>query len=68
MLGPGMVAYDMAYGAAARAFVQRAAARGARATDGLGMLVEQAAESYLLWRGRRPATREVIAELRAGGA
>ena len=68
MLRSGMVAYDMAYGAAACPFVQRAAARGARASDGLGMLVEQAAESYRLWRGRRPATREVIAELRAGGA
>jgi len=63
---PGVVAYDMAYGANARAFIERAAARGARACDGLGMLVEQAAESYRLWRGRRPATREVIAQLRAG--
>ncbi|HUI98667.1 MAG TPA: shikimate dehydrogenase, partial [Usitatibacter sp.] len=68
MLRPGVVAYDMAYGAAARPFLQRAHARGARACDGLGMLVEQAAESYRLWRGRRPATREVIAELRAGRA
>ncbi len=68
MLRPGVLAYDMAYGAAARPFLQRASARGARACDGLGMLVEQAAESYRLWRGRRPATREVIAELRAGSA
>jgi len=65
---PGVLAYDMAYGANARAFLERAAARGARACDGLGMLVEQAAESFRLWRGRRPATREVIAELRAGRA
>jgi shikimate dehydrogenase len=65
---PGVLAYDMAYGASARAFLERAAARGARATDGLGMLVEQAAESFRLWRGRRPATRAVIAELRAGRA
>jgi shikimate dehydrogenase len=68
ILRPGVVAYDMAYGANARAFVERARARGARACDGLGMLVEQAAESFRLWRGRRPATRELIAELRAGPA
>jgi shikimate dehydrogenase len=55
----------MAYGPAARAFVELARSRGARASDGLGMLVEQAAESYLLWRGRRPATRPVLEELRA---
>ena len=57
-------AYDMAYGPAARAFV--AQAHGCRACDGLGMLVEQAAESWLLWRGTRPATAEVIAALRSG--
>jgi shikimate dehydrogenase len=68
LLRPGMLAYDMAYGRAAQPFVDRASARGARAIDGLGMLVEQAAESYRLWRGRRPATAEVIAALRAGGA
>ena len=56
--------YDMAYGAAARPFVETAVAQGARAADGLGMLVEQAAESYFLWRGRRPATARVLAELR----
>jgi shikimate dehydrogenase len=58
-------AYDMAYGSAAEGFVARARACGAHASDGLGMLVEQAAESYFLWRGRRPATAAVIAELRA---
>jgi shikimate dehydrogenase len=68
VLRPGVLAYDMAYGRAARPFVDRAHARGARGCDGLGMLVEQAAESYRLWRGRRPATAEVIAALRAGGA
>ena len=61
----GALAYDMAYGASAGAFIAQARARGARASDGLGMLVEQAAESFLLWRGRRPATRPVIQELRA---
>jgi len=68
-LGPGvlhadLVAYDMAYGAGARAFVELARAAGARASDGLGMLVEQAAESYYLWRGLRPETGPVLAELR----
>jgi shikimate dehydrogenase len=57
--------YDMAYGPAARAFLERAKARGARTSDGLGMLVEQAAESYRLWRGRCPPTQDVLAELRA---
>lgn len=58
-------AYDMAYGPAAGPFLARARASGARACDGLGMLVEQAAESYLLWRGRRPPTAPVLAELRS---
>jgi shikimate dehydrogenase len=58
-------AYDMAYGPAARAFVDRARARGMKASDGLGMLVEQAAESFRLWRGKRPATAEVLAQLRS---
>jgi len=64
-LGKGVVAYDMAYGPSAKAFVARASASGARASDGLGMLVEQAAESFLLWRGKRPETAPVLAELRA---
>jgi shikimate dehydrogenase len=58
-------AYDMAYGPAAAPFLARALAAGARASDGLGMLVEQAAESFALWRGKRPATAPVIAALRA---
>jgi shikimate dehydrogenase len=61
----GVFAYDMAYGAAARPFVERALAAGARASDGLGMLVEQAAESFALWRGRRPDPVPVLAALRA---
>jgi shikimate dehydrogenase len=48
--------------------VPAARQRGARASDGLGMLVEQAAESWLLWRGQRPATGEVLAALRASAA
>jgi shikimate dehydrogenase len=65
LLGPGVLAYDMAYGENARAFVAGARERGARACDGLGMLVEQAAESFELWRGVRPLTAPVLAELRA---
>lgn len=59
------LAYDMAYGMAADPFLERARAAGARTSDGLGMLVEQAAESYALWRGKRPPTAPVLAELRA---
>ena len=65
VLRRGTFAYDMAYGSKAREFVERARAAGAAASDGLGMLVEQAAESYLLWRGHRPPTDAVLAELRA---
>lgn len=68
LLRAGVFAYDMAYGPGARAFLQRATDAGARASDGLGMLVEQAAESFRLWRGRMPATAPVIAELRARAA
>ncbi len=57
-------AYDMAYGVAAEPFLAAARAHGCRASDGLGMLVEQAAESYLLWRGRRPLTAPVLSALR----
>lgn len=65
VLHGGVLAYDMAYGPAARAFLDEARAAGARAEDGLGMLVEQAAESFRLWRGKRPRTAPVIAALRA---
>ena len=66
LFAPGAMAYDMAYGPAARPFLDRARAAGARASDGLGMLVEQAAESFFLWRGKRPDTASAIAALRAG--
>jgi shikimate dehydrogenase len=65
VLARGGFAYDLAYGEGARAFVERALAAGMKASDGLGMLVEQAAESFELWRGVRPATAPVLAQLRA---
>ncbi|HWI81847.1 MAG TPA: shikimate dehydrogenase, partial [Ramlibacter sp.] len=65
VLKPGALAYDMMYGTAAAAFLAWARAHGARGRDGLGMLVEQAAESFLLWRGVRPPAAQVLAELRA---
>ena len=59
--------YDMIYGNEPTPFLRAAAARGAvRLADGLGMLVEQAAESFYLWRGIRPETAAVIAGLRHG--
>ena len=59
------LAYDMMYGRETP-FLAFARGAGARCADGLGMLVEQAAEAFFLWRGVRPATAPVIAWLRAG--
>jgi shikimate dehydrogenase len=64
-LAPGALAYDMMYGPPAQGFLQWAHEHGASGRDGLGMLVEQAAESFLVWRGVRPDTDGVLAELRA---
>jgi len=57
--------YDMMYGAGPTAFNRWAAEQGAaRTLDGLGMLVEQAVEAFHLWRGVRPDSAPVLAELR----
>ena len=63
-LAPGALAVDLMYGPAAQAFLGWAAAHGAVARDGLGMLVEQAAESFQVWRGEWPDTAAVLAALR----
>ena len=63
MLRPGGLAIDMMYGPSAAPFLAWAREHGAHGRDGLGMLVEQAAESFGFWRGVRPPTAEVLAEL-----
>lgn len=61
----GAVAYDLVYGPRAQGFLSHARRCGARiALDGLGMLVEQAAESFFVWHGVRPPTEPVLKRLR----
>jgi shikimate dehydrogenase len=64
-IGAQTVCYDLAYGRSAMAFVRWGQQSGcALAVQGLGMLVEQAAESFRLWRGVRPETAQVLATLK----
>ncbi len=65
VLRDGTLALDMMYGAAADGFLHWAQRHGAIGRDGLGMLVEQAAESFELWRGIRPPTADVLARAAA---
>jgi shikimate dehydrogenase len=65
LFGPQTLAYDMMYAARPTAFLRLASSHGAQCRDGLGMLVEQAGAAFALWRGVRPQTRVVLAEMRA---
>lgn len=60
------LAYDMMYGKGDTPFMSLATRAGATTADGLGMLVEQAAESFWIWRGVRPQTAALLANMRAG--
>ena len=64
VLAPGALAIDLMYGPAVKRFLDWAEAHGAVARDGLGMLVEQAAEAFELFRGLQPDTTPVLAALR----
>jgi shikimate dehydrogenase len=59
------IGYDLSYGAAATPFLRWASEQEFTAYDGLGMLVEQAAEAFLIWHGMRPTTQKIWGELRA---
>jgi shikimate dehydrogenase len=65
VFAPQALAVDLMYGPAAQAWLTWAQAHGATPRDGLGMLVEQAAEAFELWRGVRPLTAPVLQALRA---
>lgn len=65
VLKPGALACDMMYGPAAAGFMAWAKDHGATPRDGLGMLIEQAAEAFELWRKVRPPSAQVLREMRA---
>ncbi len=65
IFAPGSLALDMMYGKEPTVFLQFAAEHGALVRDGLGMLVEQAAEAFTVWRGMHPATTELLKQMRA---
>ena len=65
ILAQDACAYDMAYGKADLPFLTWAKTQQATISDGLGMLIEQAAESFFIWRGLRVQTAELLAEIRA---
>ena len=65
VIDPGTVVYDMMYGDQDTIFMEWAKREGAqRVVDGLGMLIEQAAESFYIWRRVRPETEDVTKEIR----
>ena len=67
VFAPGSLAYDIMYGKGLSSFLAFAEEHNAhRLADGLGMLVEQAAASFHIWRGVRPDTQPVISALRQG--
>ena len=65
LLAPNALAYDMMYAPGDTVFTAWARERGARVSDGFGMLVEQAAAAFAVWEGVRPKTRMARARLQA---